>query len=194
MGKRSQRVAPGLCLAVLVALVTSPKGTTAAYGAGYLSVVGPSPLRYQSVPPAEPQPAAVETRAGPAPAVGPLTVSSEPSPPPAPAPAPEPKALVSPPDVLRSLLFSPLWATMCDGFFGAATGIAVAADNAQARSNEDAPTVTPEMLTEFFKQPEAPVERPVRNEPAAPGNPKPASGLPPAVFVLPSSQAIYRSQ
>lgn len=180
MGKRSWRVSVRLGATLLVALLAGLASPPTAEASGYLRVVGPTPLRFETRPALDAStPKAVESTV--APLSPPLELTS----------ATSPTPTISPPDILKSLLAASLWVTFCDGFFGdspATNWIRPNGNNVTPPTKTpEVPTVTAEMLADFFKMAE-PVTNIDTNAAAAS-----LSGSTSPVFVLPSSQAIYNS-
>lgn len=96
------------------------------------------------------------------------------------------------PEFLKSLTGDLLWNALGEVLLSELAKENLRAVEASKKAEpEPPPTVTPEMLADFFKSAEPAVNY-VTNVTIVPT--APAANLPPAVFVLPSSTATYRSQ
>ena len=172
---------------VMLAIMAAGRCSFATGSGAYLPAIGPTPLRFPSV--AIPQATAAPnevTAAPPAPVAVPTpTPMAAPEPPTIPA-----KPSVTMPDVLRSLVLSPLWAALCEGLIANPNPLSnegfATTQNATTAST---PVVTAEMLVDFFRTSAASASGGTTNSAVAP-----PAGVALPVFVLPSSSATYRTQ
>ena len=194
IAKRSRRVSGWHGATLTVIILGLPASTHAARPTGYLNLHGPTPMRFQakalpgieSAKPSMTEVASTGSNIAPPKVTeshAPETPPTQPTPPATPTNATEA-------DWLKSLLHSPLWSAIGEALdsdlLARSLGTALRTEISKLPSPAGLPSVTPEMLTEFFKVPEA-------SSPAAASPQVELNKLPAAVFVLPSSQAIYRS-